>query len=168
MYTFPKIGYKICMHCWYTFIFLTGWTNEVSLKDILSFFTGLAAKAPLGFDIDPTLSFSHNAVYPTASSCTFSLTLPTQYHNDYGQFKLKTNQAFSCHGGFDSVWLLKIYALGENWQSIVYFLLNLFLLWSLYSFYAQSVSLMLIVFILRSICFSYAHCIYFMFNLFMF
>ena len=103
MYTFIKISYKICIHCLYTFTFLTDGSNEVSLRDILSFFTGSSAIPPLGFDIDPTLSFNHNAVYPTASTCTFSLTLPTRYYNDYNQFKLKIDQAFTCHGGFGVV-----------------------------------------------------------------
>ena len=71
MYTFTKISYEICIHCLYTFTFLTDGSNEVSLKDILSFFSGSSAIPPLGFDIDPTLSFNYNAVY------TFSLTLPT-------------------------------------------------------------------------------------------
>ena len=77
MYTFTKISYKICIHHLDTFTFLTRGSNEVSLKDILCFFTGSSAVPPFGFDIDPTLSFSHNAVYPTASTCTFSLTLHT-------------------------------------------------------------------------------------------
>ena len=86
MYTFTKINYKICIH-FYTFF--TDGSNEVSLKDILSFFTGSSAVPPLWFNIDPTRSFNHNAVYPTASTCTFSLTLPTQYYNDINQLKLK-------------------------------------------------------------------------------
>ena len=42
-------------------------SGEVSLEEVLSFFSGASKIPPLGFDIAPSLSFNHKAIYPTAS-----------------------------------------------------------------------------------------------------
>ena len=78
----------------------TGACDSVSLQDVLSFFSGAAKIPPLGFDPLPSLSFSDNAVYPTASTCALRLTLPTRYSDDYESFKYNMTQALTMHGGF--------------------------------------------------------------------
>lgn len=70
------------------------------LSDCLSFFTGASRIPPTGFDSMCTLNFSRVNVYPTASTCSLILTLPTMYHNAYDTFKEKMLFAFSKHGGF--------------------------------------------------------------------
>ena len=39
--------------------------------------------------------------YSTACTCTFSFTLPTQYYNDYNQFKLQVCFVLDKDGGLD-------------------------------------------------------------------
>ena len=67
--------------------------DSVSLQDVLSFFSGAAKIPPLGFHPLPSLSFRHDAVYPTASTCALRLTLPTCYSDDYESFKYNMTQA---------------------------------------------------------------------------
>ena len=63
---------------------------------VLSFFTGADTVPPLGFS-DATLNFNDDNPYPTASTCSLSLTLPTKYYLSY-----EANFIFSMlnHGGF--------------------------------------------------------------------
>ena len=82
----------------FAYLFVLQGGSEVSLEDVLSYFSGASQIPPLGFDMTLSLTFS-NAVYPTASTCSLSLTLPAQYE-DYWEFKEKMTQALSCHGGF--------------------------------------------------------------------
>lgn len=69
--------------------------HDVSLKEILAFFTGTDSIPPLGFG-EVTLSFSKiNA----ASTCAVELTLPSGY-TDYDIFAQKCAVAFKRHCGF--------------------------------------------------------------------
>ena len=73
--------------------------SEVPLQEVLSFFSGASQIPPLGFDAELSITFSHDAVYPTASTCSLSLTLPAQYE-DYCIFKQKMTQVMTWHGSF--------------------------------------------------------------------
>lgn len=44
--------------------------------DVLIFFTGASRIPPLGFPKSPTLNFSEENIYPTASTCALILTIP--------------------------------------------------------------------------------------------
>ena len=80
--------------------FYVGGLLEISLGDILSFFTGADRIPPLGFiDHDTTLNFSCVNPYPTASTCGLCLTLPTKYDN-YDDFKAAFVFSMQHHGGF--------------------------------------------------------------------
>lgn len=76
-----------------------GGTLEVTMGDVLSFFTGADTIPPLGFS-DAMLNFNDINPYPTASTCSLCLTLPTQYHADYNGFKENILFALCSHGGF--------------------------------------------------------------------
>lgn len=59
----------------------------ITLEDILVFTTGADKIPPLGFDVQPKISFLHNdSLYPTANTCGLELFLPTK-HKTYGEFK---------------------------------------------------------------------------------
>ena len=70
--------------------------DNATLKEVLIFFTGMD-KIPL--PMNPTLKFSDQNLYPTASTCVMELTLPS-VHSDHGTFKEHLNVAFMQHGGF--------------------------------------------------------------------
>ena len=74
--------------------------EEAQLTDVLVFWSGASTISSLGFDCDPSLHFSETDVYPTASTCTVSLVLPTRYYDNYAEFKGKCIFAFLNHGGF--------------------------------------------------------------------
>ena len=81
------------------FILPVGGDSEVSMGDILSFFTGAEDVPPLGFN-DATLNFNDNNPYPTASTCGLILTLPTQYYTSYDAFKVNFIFGVRNNGGF--------------------------------------------------------------------
>jgi hypothetical protein len=74
--------------------------EKITLHDCLSFFTGARDIPPTGFDDMCTLNFNGCNVFPTASTCSLSLTLPTLYHDCYPTFKEKMLYVFFNHGGF--------------------------------------------------------------------
>ena len=74
--------------------------ENVHLSKILSFFTGAESVPALGFDVQPVLTFSPSAIYPTASTCALQLTLPTMHYNKPDTFKEKMLYALKNHGGF--------------------------------------------------------------------
>ena len=73
--------------------------RDITLDNILVFFSGTDKVPPLGFTPDPALAFNSDAWYPTASTCSLTLFLPTRY-NDYQTFKSRLTVAFKDHGGF--------------------------------------------------------------------
>ena len=81
-----------------TFHVCIGGLLDITLGEVLSFFTGTNRIPPLGF-ADATLNFSPTNPYPTASTCALTLTLPTKYAS-YADFKVLSMQS---HGGFSSV-----------------------------------------------------------------
>ena len=52
--------------------------SEVPLQEVLSFFSGASQIPPLGFDAEPSITFSHDAVYPFFSLNLISILLCTQ------------------------------------------------------------------------------------------
>ena len=70
----------------------------MTLEGILNFCTGSTHPLP-GDSFDCTLKFNHLDPYPTASTCSLTLTLPTQYQL-YIDFKEACRVAFTLHGGF--------------------------------------------------------------------
>ena len=71
----------------------------MTLQKVLSFFTGAEEVPPLGFPHDPTLLFSAENPYPTASICAIQLSLPLQYAS-YVEFRKAVAYAMLNHGGF--------------------------------------------------------------------
>ena len=86
---------KVCMYQ------LTGDGCGCSLEDVLIFFSGADRVPPLGFPQSPSLSFLDvGAIFPTASTCSLQLRLPTQY-TDYNEFINALKEALFCNGGLD-------------------------------------------------------------------
>ena len=76
---------------------------QVSLKDVLIFFSGANAVPPLGFPRPPSLHFIHGpSPLPTASTCSLELHLPT-IHSNYAAFKEAMITGIMGHGGFGMV-----------------------------------------------------------------
>ena len=72
-----------------------------SLEDVLVFFTGADRVPPLGFPHTPSLHFlDDTAMFPTASTCSLVLCLPTRY-STYDAFKDAMIEALTCNGGLD-------------------------------------------------------------------
>ena len=79
-------------------VFLAETEMNLSLKMILSFFTGADCIPPLKYR-SAFLHFNPNNHYPTASTCAIQLTLPTKYES-YDEFKKQMDVAFWMNGGF--------------------------------------------------------------------
>ena len=73
-------------------------TLNVTLTDVMQFITG--SKTPPQSTGIGSLHFSEDAPFPTASTCTMSLTLPTQYEGNYSRFREKCSYAFKNSTGF--------------------------------------------------------------------
>lgn len=73
-------------------------SRKVTLEDVLVFFTGADCIPPLGYS-PATLYFDHTVIYPVASTCAVTLTLPTMCA-EYPKFKKNLDTAFLMHGGF--------------------------------------------------------------------
>ena len=74
------------------------YADDISLEMVV-FFSGADAIPPMGYPHEPLINFNPESPFPTASTCTLQLTLPTCY-TDYGPFKHALNTAFTMHGGF--------------------------------------------------------------------
>ena len=94
-YNLPANGYFFFPNCHVFLHFLVG---LVSLRSVLSFFSGGEEIPPMGFQFEPELNFNPDNVYPTASTCAVQLTLPTRY-KEYEAFKHAMTIGFTCHGG---------------------------------------------------------------------
>ena len=60
--------------------------RPLTLEDVLVFVTGADHVPPMGFEKRLTLSFDSNSLYPTASTCSLTLYLPTRFV-EYEDFK---------------------------------------------------------------------------------
>ena len=68
---------------------------------MLVFFTGADCVPPLGFPPRPCLHFlGSDAMFPTASTCSLILRLPTCY-STYEAFKDAMIEGLTCNGGLD-------------------------------------------------------------------
>ena len=73
-------------------------TTGVCIEDVMKFIT--RSREYVDMSTSGSIYFSCDAVFPTASTCTASLTLPTQYSGDYKTFKGKCTLAFENNTGF--------------------------------------------------------------------
>ena len=73
---------------------------DLTLEEILIFFSGCDKVPPLGFNPCPRIMFDQDSIYPKSSTCALSLILPTRYHRDYATFKDKVTFGVKNHGGF--------------------------------------------------------------------
>ena len=85
---------NLCIHCNYN-IFLE---ERVTLKNVLTFFTGADSFPPSGYDA-LILNFNATTLYPLASVCGLELIIPTRY-NDYDSFKRSLDVGFTMNGGY--------------------------------------------------------------------
>ena len=85
---------SVASFTYYTSLFLS-----VTLSTILSFVTGAEDIPPLGFPHDATLGFSESNPYPTASTCSIQLMLPSKYAT-YEDFRKYLLYAMVNHSGF--------------------------------------------------------------------
>ena len=83
----------------YLCLVLIGGNYDVTLEDVLAFFTGSGTVPPMGFPMAASLHFNEQNPYPTVSTCSLSLTLPTKY-STYSDFKNNFLFAIQNHGGF--------------------------------------------------------------------
>ena len=74
MYMYSMHLYKhTYAHIMVQFFFLGGGECDVTLQDILVFFTGSDTVPPLGFPVTASLNFNDQNPYPTASTCSIYL-----------------------------------------------------------------------------------------------
>ena len=71
----------------------------LKLKDVLIFFSGAAQIPPLGFPRPPSLTFLHDSMLPTSSTCSLELQIPT-VHTDYESFEAAMVMGLKGHDGF--------------------------------------------------------------------
>ena len=72
---------------------------EVTLGNLLSFFTGAEYPPSLGFGIPASVRFNSDSQFPLASTCALELTLPTMYYNNPVLFREKFIYGVKNHGG---------------------------------------------------------------------
>lgn len=51
--------------------------HDLTLEEILIFFTGSSRAPPLGFNPTPSIIFNSDKLYPNAATCALALILPT-------------------------------------------------------------------------------------------
>jgi len=92
-----ELKIALCKHptlsCYYNY------AVGVSLETVMSFFSGADDIPHWGYPHEPLINFNPDSAYPTASTCTLQLTLPTCY-SEYLAFKRALDTAFTMHGGF--------------------------------------------------------------------
>ena len=72
--------------------------GHVSLRMVMTIFSGAEVVPPMGYPHDPELNFNPESPYPTSSTCALQLTLPTCY-SEYGPFRRALDTAFTMHEG---------------------------------------------------------------------
>ena len=79
--------FKNSMLYYFSVLVCIGQNEEnLSLEEIMIFFSGAEAVPPLGFSRKARLYYSEHIIYPESSTCGLTLTLPTR-HADYSSFK---------------------------------------------------------------------------------
>lgn len=89
-----------CLHV-INYIYIAGNIVDVTLENILIFFTCCDRTPPLGFDPAPTLQFGTSNGMPRSSTCINRLFLPI--HQSYDDFRRNMILGISNHGGFGLV-----------------------------------------------------------------
>ena len=79
--------------------YCTGGKLDVTLKDVMIFFSGSNEVPAVKFSPAPSLHFNKDNLYPTASTCSLELVLPSKYYS-YKDFKKSMTTGLLCHGGF--------------------------------------------------------------------
>ena len=73
---------------------------ELSLGQILNFFSGSAYPPPMGFDAPASIHFNCTSEFPLATTCAIQLILPTKHYDNPGVFRERMIYAMTNHGGF--------------------------------------------------------------------
>lgn len=92
-----KVFISLCINDFGNFLISRG-EDDISLTDIMVFFSAAAKPPPLGFPDKPMLEFNSSNVYPTASTCALVLKLPTKYQRSYTEFKRAMFVGLKFHG----------------------------------------------------------------------
>ena len=92
-----------CLH-WLSTLCLTG-RGDVSLGDILQFFSGSTKLPAAGFNCTPKIYFTDELCLPRASTCDLSITFPRSFGSlSYEDFKAKMNMCVCDSFGFGKPW----------------------------------------------------------------
>ena len=73
--------------------------TNLSLGQVLNFFTGIEYPPPMGFDNPVSVYFHPTSDFLMASTCALQLTLQTKFYDDEQKFKEKMMYGFLNHGG---------------------------------------------------------------------
>ena len=90
-----------------TYTFLDGDTG-CSLEDVMVFFSGAHQPPPLGFELQPSLTFNHQkgklaTILATASTCDLQIRLPTIHGPNYASFRDAMILSIKGNDGFGGV-----------------------------------------------------------------
>lgn len=89
---------------WFEYISECATGGDVSLREILRFFSGSAKMPAIGLDGVPTICFCDKEGLPYSSTCDFSITFPRSLGLlSFEQFKLKMNFCILGSYGFGNV-----------------------------------------------------------------
>ena len=71
-----------------------GDASRPTLEDVMIFLTGCRNVPPSGFNVQPTIFFDDNQIgMPVVSTCALSITFPTRFPVEQGQFNHKMDLA---------------------------------------------------------------------------
>jgi hypothetical protein len=74
----------------------------IGLHHVLAFFTGAEVIPPMGFHGNPSVEFVAS-ILPMASTCSLTLKLPIDAHDDNEAFKSGMMYGLLHHGGFGEI-----------------------------------------------------------------
>lgn len=73
---------------------------QVTLRQVLSFFTGTEYPSPFGFDITTSVSFASTGDFLLASTYALQITLPTKHFDKVDEFRNKMLYTLQNHREF--------------------------------------------------------------------
>ena len=82
------------------YILVGGVVENLTMADLLVFFTSCENSPVMGFEPTPSLHFNSMDIYPTASTCGHELFLPTKYYGDEAKFKQAMTAGLLFYGGY--------------------------------------------------------------------
>lgn len=95
------LSYWCSCYSYLTFSPLSLERQDVSLGDILHFFSGATKLPASGFQVMPKIYFTDENILPKASTCDVSITFPRSYGKlDYCEFKAKLDMCILDSFGF--------------------------------------------------------------------